>query len=213
MVFVLSSCVWFSSLKSLTSFNSICIYKAHFSQIFSPIFSGIKLELANTTWMAQFMLMRHWNVYKIWLIPVTTELFRRFFITNLSSEISNPYPFIVSGIERPNAKLFTFTREDMASQREIFVSISSKPPSSKSCQSQSSRWAWLCLTQVGCKCLFGCECPLLDVFSNLCVDFIFKKCCSKSPSKVMVTTLAKFYPGSPSAMTRISSSRKETPTH
>ena len=42
-------------------------------------------------------------------------------ITIISSEIFNPYPFIVSGIERPDAKSFAFITEDMISQRDTLV--------------------------------------------------------------------------------------------
>jgi len=41
-------------------------------------------------------------------------------MTSVSSEIFNPYPFIM-GIERPDAKLFMSIAENISSQREILI--------------------------------------------------------------------------------------------
>jgi hypothetical protein len=94
--------------------------------IFSATFWRIELGLENTMSMVQLMLMQRWNAYEIWLIQMMSEsnpfshLFWHFSLTIVSSEIFNPYPFIL-GIKRPDAKLFACIPEDMISQREILV--------------------------------------------------------------------------------------------
>ena len=70
--------------------------------------------------------MQHWNAYEIWLIQMMSEsnpfsrLFWHFSLTIVSSEIFNPYPFIL-GIKRPDAKLFAYITEDLISERENLV--------------------------------------------------------------------------------------------
>ena len=48
-------------------------------------------------------------------------IFRCFSAIILSSEIFNPYPFIVMGFQRPDAKSFMSTTENMVSHRDILV--------------------------------------------------------------------------------------------
>ena len=73
------------------------------------------------------MLTQHWNAFEIWSIQMTSKsesfifLFRYFSVIILWSEIFNPYPFIVLGFERPDAKLFMYTTENMTSHREVLV--------------------------------------------------------------------------------------------
>ena len=48
-------------------------------------------------------------------------LFRYFSAMILSSEIFNPYPFIVMGFERPDARLFMSTAENMTSHGKMLI--------------------------------------------------------------------------------------------
>ena len=63
------------SPKSLISFDRTTRFDIN---IFSAIFSRIKLGLANTMWMVHFMLVLRWNACEIWSIQMMSE----------------PYPFI-----------------------------------------------------------------------------------------------------------------------
>jgi hypothetical protein len=96
------------------------------AQVSWPNFLRIKLGLANTMWMGQFVLMPRWNACEIWLIQMMSEpdpfshLFSHFSLMTVSSEIFNPYPFIL-GIKQPNAKLFAYITEDLTSQRVTLV--------------------------------------------------------------------------------------------
>jgi hypothetical protein len=95
-------------------------------KILSATFWRIELGLENTMSMVQLMLMQRWNAYEIWLIQMMSEsnpfspLFWHFSLTIVSSEIFNPYPFVL-GIKRPDAKLFACITEDLISERENLV--------------------------------------------------------------------------------------------
>ena len=72
------------------------------------------------------MLMLHWSASKVCLIQITSEpglftlLFWYFSLITVSSEIFNPYLFIL-GIERPDVNLFMSTTEAVTSQQGVLI--------------------------------------------------------------------------------------------